>query len=150
MSFFLSWASLKLLTGSLLFPPVSPGVEFHWDFVLGWKDHPCYYCHCCEGHATHLWPRGQLTLQICVLVGFYGAIQQPQLCLSWSFHPSCAEIAPGSHLLCSTFCVPVLSISILCFQIPSHPLLAHKTHHMPLAGTVCAFCPLHSSWSCVY
>lgn len=91
-------------------------------------------------------------LQICVLLGFHGGIQQrePQLCLSWSFHPSCAEIVPGSHLLCSTFCVPVLCISISCFQIPSHPLLAHEVHHVPLAGTGYVFCPLHSSWSCVY
>lgn len=35
--FFLSWASLKYLTGSLLFSPLSLWVEFHWHFVLGVK-----------------------------------------------------------------------------------------------------------------
>ena len=56
-------------------------------------------------------------LQVCVLLGFYSGIYliNPQLYLYWSFHPSCLKIVTGSHLLCSTFRVLVLYISILYF-----------------------------------
>lgn len=105
--------------------------------MLGVKNHPFYSWDCCEGRATHLLPRGQLAIEsftdLCAGgILWWHTIDRPQLCLCWSFHPPCVEIVPGSHLLCSTFCVLVLYISILRFQIPSTSFAGtQNTPHAP-------------------
>lgn len=154
MSFFLSWASLKLLTGSLFCSPSVSMSGISLRLCVGVKRPSMLLLSLLWGSCNSFAVKRtncyrEFYRSVCWW-DFLVAYNSPSCAWSWSFHPSCAGIVPGSHLLCSTFCVPVLDISILCFQILSHPLLAHKVHHMPLAGTVCVFCPLHSSWSCVY